>query len=257
MPTACSAMNTILEFPLRDDQAALWTLGQAGCVLRGCGKTLVIDPYLSDSAAGRDGKYRRLIPVPIEPADLAVDIFIVTHDHLDHLDPDTIRAYPRKDGTVFVAPRLACHALRTLGILERNIRRLDSGEELDLDGILLQGTYAVPTEPCVVDTCGYAVRFSNGRTLCHVSDTAWSELLLQTTPKTEVILVPINGKWGNLNIRQAADLAAHVAPTTAIPMHYDMMALNSADPADFAQSLKERNPAVAVQILKVLQPFVW
>ncbi|MDD5679499.1 MAG: MBL fold metallo-hydrolase [Kiritimatiellae bacterium] len=251
------AMKRILDFPTEASRAVIWALGQAGYIIRSCGKTIVIDPYLSDSAAGPEEKYGRIMPVPIRPEDLFADIFMATHDHLDHLDPDTVGPYRHKGRTTFVAPRLACRKLYELGVPARNIVRVDSGEDREVEGIRVSGTYAVPTEPRVIDTTGYALQFPNGRTLCHTSDTAWSDLILKTTPCAEVLLVAINGKWGNLTVDQAAALAARVAPKIAIPMHYDMMALNSADPAHFKRVLRARNPALAVKILKVLMPFTW
>jgi L-ascorbate metabolism protein UlaG (beta-lactamase superfamily) len=38
----------------------------------------------------------------------------------------------------------------------------------------------------------------------------------------DVMLVPINGGGGNMNVYEAAFLAWWVTPTVAVPMHYDM-----------------------------------
>jgi L-ascorbate 6-phosphate lactonase len=252
-----AAMNSILNHPMRPNQAGLWYLGQAGYVFRGCGHTAAIDPYLTDSVTKVAPELARLLPVPIEPEDLRVDVFIVTHDHLDHLDPETIERYPGKDRTTFVAPHLACAKLRKLGVPEGRIVCVDWGGRAKLGGLTVEGVYALGTEEAVLDTTGYVLRFDNGRSAYHSSDTGPCPRVLAEAPRAEVLLACINGKWGNLNPEQAAELATKVKPRYAIPNHYDMMRPNLEDPANFERILKQIDPAIAVRILRVMEPFVW
>lgn len=250
-------MKRILDFPIEPDQAALWSLGQAGYVIRSPERTVVIDPYLSDSVAKVNPPFSRCVPVPLDPSQLKSDIFIVTHDHLDHLDPETIDAYQHKDTTVFVAPRLASRKLLSLGIPQRNVTTIDCGVTHEIDGTTITGMFAVPTDASVVDTTGYRIEFQNGRSVYHTSDTAYSELLLASAPQAEVLLVCINGKWGNLNAEQGAKLAARVNPRVAIPNHYDVMELNSENPKTFEYFARAENAQLQVRILEMLEPFTW
>ena len=228
-------MDTILNRPLRPDEIGLWYLGQAGYVIRSAGRTVAIDPYLTDSAAERAPACTRLLPVPIRPEDLRVDVFIVTHDHLDHLDPQTIRRYPAKESTMFVAPHLACETPRALGVPEANITCVDVGAKAALNGMTIEGIYALATDKKTADTAGYVIRFESGRSVYHSADTGFCPRLLESPPAAEALLVCINGRWGNLSAAEAAKLAAAVRPRFAIPNHYDMMRPNMADPADFAR----------------------
>jgi L-ascorbate 6-phosphate lactonase len=250
-------VKTILDTLLKTEQAALWFLGQSGFVIRSCGKTIVIDPYLSDSVAKVSPKLTRLYPPPIQPFELNADIFIVTHDHLDHLDPETIKAYRHIDTTTFVGPRFACKKLHELGIPGRNIIKIDSGEIQNVQEIDIEGIYAIANEPAVIDTAGYKLAFPNGRSIYHSADTGFSDLLLKCTPHVEVALVCMNGQWGNLNIDEAAELVKAVKPQYAIPHHYDLMALNSKNPEIFKYQINTINPDIEVKILKVLEPFIW
>jgi len=255
--TRSDAMRGIMACRLRPDQAALWFLGQAGYILR-CGDvTAAIDPYLSDSVGKASPEFARALPVPLDPGRMKVDLFIVTHDHLDHLDPDTISAYRHKATTRFIAPRLACGKLRSLGIPPRNVRCVDSGQTARFDGVSVTGVYAVPNEPRVIDTAGYLLEFANGRSVYHTSDTGFSDLLLAAAPRAEVLLTCINGKWGNLSAEQAAKLTARVRPRFAIPNHYDVMALNSENPATFACFARRAAGETAVKVLGILEPFCW
>jgi L-ascorbate 6-phosphate lactonase len=250
-------LNKIASYPVSRQQAALWFLGQSGFLIRSCGVTVVIDPYLSDSVAKVSPKLTRLYPPPIDPGELKADLFIVTHDHLDHLDPETIGPYAHKESTVFVGPRLACHKLRSLGIPRQNIIQIDSGQRETVRGIGIEGIYAVPNEAAVIDTAGYRIEFENGRSVYHSADTGFSPLLLECAPQAETALVCINGLWGNLNIEQAAELVCRVHPRFAVPHHYDLMKLNSVNPEIFQYQMQYRDPKIAVKILPVLEPFAW
>lgn len=252
-------MKLISQLQLTTDQAVLWTLGQAGCLVHSCGVTVVIDPYLSDSVGRISSEASRMIPVPIPPQELQVDLFVVTHDHLDHLDPDTLLPYRHKAETLFIAPEMAGRKLAELGIPHPNIITVNRGEERTVKGIKFRGIHAEPTEAAVADTTGYRLEFPNGRTLYHSSDTGFSEKLLQQAPSAsaEVLLVCINGKYGNLNLSEAVQLTKAVRPRVVIPNHYDMMKINRENPAEFARLMREKAPDIRVVILDVLQPYRW
>ena len=250
-------MKTIEQFSLKQQQAALWFLGQSGFFIKSCDRLVVIDPYLSDSVAKVSPELTRLYPAPIPPTDLKADLFVVTHDHRDHLDPETVGPYTHKETTMFIAPRLACKKLKSLGIPAGNIVRIDSGEEQTIEGVKIRGIYTIPNEASVIDTAGYRVEFENGRSVYHSADTGFSPLLLECAPTAEVAMVCINGQWGNLNIEEAALLTDKVKPKYVIPHHHDLMKLNSKDPEIFKYQMNYINPDIEVKILPVMKPFVW
>jgi len=251
-------MKSIQQLSLAPQQAALWFLGQAGYIIRSAGVTVVIDPYLSDAAAATAPEFSRLLPVPIEPEELQVDLWIVTHDHLDHLDPETIRRYPHSDHTQFVVPRLAARKLESIGVPRGQIHILHAGEDWSRASVTVRGVFALPTGADVLDTTGYLLTFANGRSVYHTSDTTFTPLLLEAAPKAvEVMLVPINGKWSNLNVEQAVELTAAVGPRFVFPNHYDLMSLNAENPETFRWFCRQRRLAPQCNIPVVMKPFVW
>lgn len=250
-------MNRIKGQKLKDHQACIWFTGQSGFIVKSCDITLAIDLYLSDSVAKVSPRLTRKYPPPVNPSELDVDIYIVTHDHLDHLDPETIEQYPKKDSTIFVAPRLACKKLESIGIKKENIIKIDSGETETIKNVEITGVYTIPNSPDAIDTAGYKVVFPNGRNFYHTSDTGLSEVLLECAPQTELVLPCINGKWGNMNIEQAATLAMKVKPKYAMPHHYDLMELNSENPETFKYQLNYYDPEIQVVIPKLMEPFIW
>ena len=71
-------------------QLALWSLGQAGFILKGGSTVVCIDPYLSDAIARQGGPARRF-PPPLDPAALTnVQWVFTTHEHEDHTDAETL-----------------------------------------------------------------------------------------------------------------------------------------------------------------------
>ncbi len=219
---------------------------------------MAIDPYLSDSAAGGVAGFARLVPVPIRPEELRVDLYVVTHDHLDHLDPETITRYGHKETTAFVAPRLAARKLAALGVPQHAIHVVDAGQQALIAGVTVEGVFALPTSPDVLDTTGYLLTFANGRSVYHASDTGFTPLLLEAAPKEpEVLLTPINGKWGNLSAQQAVELAAAVKARYVLPNHYDMMRLNAENPDTFRWLFEARKLPGRCVIPTIMKPFVW
>src|SRR5438093_8797247 len=73
----------------------LWWLGQSGFLIQFRGRHALLDPYLSDSLtkkyAGTDRPHVRMTRRAIDPARLNfIDIVTSSHNHTDHLDPETL-----------------------------------------------------------------------------------------------------------------------------------------------------------------------
>jgi L-ascorbate 6-phosphate lactonase len=251
-------VQKVIQYTLKTREAALWWLGQAGYLIRAAGLTVAIDPYLSDSAGRSSAGFFRLYPPPFPASALSADIYIVTHDHLDHLDPDTLLSYRYKESTWFIAPRLASKKLAELGIPAQRIVALNAGERWKTADIEVEGVFALPTGIDVLDTTGYLIRFKNGRTVYHTSDTQYHPIVLAAAPRSpDVMLVPINGKWGNPGPEQAAEFARAVRPRYVMPNHYDMMELNAENPQSFKWFCRNHETLENCIIPELMEPFVW
>lgn len=251
-------MKQVLDYKLSESEAALWWLGQAGYIIRTKSLTVVIDPYLSNIAAKDAPELTRLYPPPMEPEQLKADVYIVTHDHLDHLDPDIISSYKGSTDTWFVAPRQAAKKLVSLGIPEERIEILHAGETWRFHSVEITGVFALATSADVVDTTGYFIKFDNGRNFYHTSDTEFHPLVLATAPpKPEVMVVPINGKWGNPGPEKAAVFANTLQPRFVMPNHYDLMELNSENPKTFKWFCSQYGITDQCIIPRRMEPFVW
>jgi L-ascorbate 6-phosphate lactonase len=251
-------MENIIDYKLSSEDAALWWLGQAGYIIRSLGLNIVIDPYLSDAAAADAPEFTRLYPAPFEPEALDVSLYIVTHDHLDHLDPITIRRYQKKSTTLFIAPRHAAKKLVSLGVPNDQVVILHVGESWRYASVEITGVFAIATSVDVLDTTGYFIKFDNGRSLYHTSDTEFHPLVVAAAPKNpEIMLVPINGKWGNPTPDKAALFAKSVQPRYVLPNHYDLMALNGENPETFKWFCAEQGMQEQCIVPERMKPFVW
>lgn len=111
----------ILDTCLADGQLAMFSLGQEGFIFKFEGQYILIDGYLTDyvdRVAEADKGRKRNFPPPIRPEELDfVDWVFCTHEHADHMDPETltgIRTCNRK--ARFVIPEPLIHVLTGLGI---------------------------------------------------------------------------------------------------------------------------------------------
>src|SRR5215216_2388155 len=69
---------------------AFWGLGQVGVAIKGPTGVVYVDPYLTDSD-GEGGSLPRTFPPPLAPGKVTnASTVLLTHDHIDHTDPETI-----------------------------------------------------------------------------------------------------------------------------------------------------------------------
>ena len=203
-------------------------LGQSGYVLKTKNSEIIIDPYLSDSVnrvAGRP----RLLPIPLKPADIYCDAVICTHDHLDHLDPDTVTDIASKQ--LFVTTNGGKERLKSLG--KENVVAMNEGESVRLADFEITAVFADHT----VEAFGVVIK-AEGKTLYFSGDTLYNERLFDIAKYSpDVTFICINGRLGNMNVEEALVTAKKIGAKLNVPNHYDMFASNSEDPRLFADNI--------------------
>jgi L-ascorbate metabolism protein UlaG (beta-lactamase superfamily) len=232
-------------------------------VIKG-GETFVyIDPYLSGQVGegGRtaSGRFPRQFPPPLSPEEATNAQWVFcTHDHRDHTDPETLgplaRVSPRAR---FVGPASSRAILHSLAI---------SDDRILVPPVDAPQTYgpltftAIPAAHYGLDRdaegsfrhLGFILHL-NGVTLYHAGDTILYDGLVERLRKQsiDIACLPVNGRdgWrerrgmtGNLDGREAAELAAAIAADVLIPMHNDMFAANHVTPAVLADFLDRTYP---------------
>lgn len=229
------------------DELHIWWLGQSGFLVHWNESKVLFDPYLSDSLTKKyfetDKPHVRITEQVVDPGQLkGIDIVTSTHNHTDHLDGDTLlplmeanpdmaMVIPEANRT-FVADRLGCPADWPLGLNDQTM--------LEVNDIRIHGIPAAHTElerdeqgRCVY--MGYVVEIGPW-TIYHSGDTIHYDGVeeLLKVYEIDIALLPINGNLperrvaGNLDGKEAAQLAKDIGAKTVIPCHYNMFEFNTA-----------------------------
>jgi L-ascorbate metabolism protein UlaG (beta-lactamase superfamily) len=246
---------------LDESRQVLWWLGQSGFLWVQNGRALVLDPYLSDSLtrkyAGTDKPHTRITEMVIAPAMLGsigvIDLICSSHNHTDHLDVETLVPLLETNPQ----GRLAISAANKSFVLDRlessiqnRLVQLDDKTSAQVGSIDIHGIAAAhPTvERDTSGRClflGYVIK-SKEVTIYHSGDTLLHDDLAPSLKpfKIDVALLPINGDLpqrrvaGNLDGKQAAQLAKAIGASLVIPCHYDMFEFNTANPEMFVAECK-------------------
>lgn len=235
----------------------LWWLGQSGFLVQWQGKHLLLDPYLSDSLtkkyAATDKPHTRMTELVIEPSRLDfVEVVTSSHNHTDHLDPETLQPLVGANPQVqMICPEANRVTVRERsGLPDTQIKGLDAGQSVKVAGFEL---HAVPAAHEKLDKdnagrhiyLGFVVKFGPW-TIYHSGDTMlYASMADILKPfKVDIALLPINGRAperrvaGNLWGREAAQLAKDIGARQVIPCHYDMFSFNTATTDEFELECK-------------------
>jgi L-ascorbate 6-phosphate lactonase len=252
---------------LAEDHVAIWALGQAGFIAQDRAKTVVFDPYLSDSIK-HDALGPRQFPPPIDPSALRrVDVVFISHDHGDHLDPETLRPLLTASPEChFVAPGRSRDLLIEMGVRAEQVIVPALELEQLIGDVEIQ---AIPSAHYEWETdeeglprfYGYVVGLGEV-TIYHSGDSILYDGMIERLrrQRIDVAILPINGRdWpreqaglvGNLDAAEALYLADAIGAGLLIPCHYDLFAGNSVNPAHFVDLLYRR---YWHQRFKLMQP---
>jgi L-ascorbate metabolism protein UlaG (beta-lactamase superfamily) len=235
----------------------LWWLGQSGFLLHWQNKHILLDPYLSDSLtkkyAATDKPHVRMTARVIPPEKLDfIDAVTSSHNHTDHLDPETLLPLLRANPGIklvipeanrgFVAERLRIDPALPLGV--------DDGTTIEAAGFQFTGIPSAheTVERDATGRCrflGYVIQFGPW-TVYHSGDTVHYNGMEDRLRKfaVDVALLPINGRAperrvaGNLNGVEAATLAKRIGARVVLPCHFEMFEFNTASPEEFVRSCK-------------------
>jgi L-ascorbate metabolism protein UlaG (beta-lactamase superfamily) len=221
----------------------LWWLGQSGFLLQYRGRHALIDPYLSDSLtkkyARTDKPHVRMTELAVDPARLDfIDVVSSSHNHTDHLDPETLRPlFAANRNLKIVAPAANRDMINERAGVEPI--GLEDGTSTEVAGFVFHGV-AAAHEELGPGYLGYVIECGPYR-IYHSGDCVPYEGLIERLQpfRVDVALLPINGRAperrvaGNFTGVEAVRLAHDVGARLAIPMHYDMFTFNTAAPDEF------------------------
>jgi L-ascorbate 6-phosphate lactonase len=257
-------MQSIRGYAVPEDALAIWFLGQNGFLLKDASDVLIgIDLYLTNSCAQSFAHlpYRvdRQLPVFIEPEDLDIDVFLTTHSHEDHADPETIRRLDKERPIRFLGPFDSMRVYRECGVAESRCWMIHPGETVSLGvSITAQATFAMPTDATDLNHTGVLLQFANGIRFYNSGDTAYAERLTPLLPTdVDVCAICINGGFHNLSAMQAAAIVKAIRPRVVVPCHYDMMVNNVGSPEMLRVALDVAGSDAAYVMMKYYEPWLY
>jgi L-ascorbate metabolism protein UlaG (beta-lactamase superfamily) len=209
-------------------------LSQGSFLFESNGTRILVDPYMSDYLEVKGLK--RMVEFPLSFEELKPDMLICTHDHLDHLDPETVgkiaEMYPK---CIIAGPESCCNHFRKLQIPEKNIMQLDWEKTFVFNEIKITPVFAVHTAPHAI---GLVIE-ADEQKIYLSGDSEYDEKLVNAfTVGCDLILICINGRLGNMSLEEALKVVKVAKPKTALAMHYGLFAENTADPEPFIRECK-------------------
>ena len=266
-------IEQIARTPILPDSLVFWGFGQMGVGVKTPQSMLYIDLCLSGPMDGEtDSKWGRGYAPTVAPEQVTnADYYLITHEHGDHLDTDTVGPIARNaPQTKFIAPGWCKDILLGLGIAAERIVTPKALEPIQLSGSDVTLT-VVPSAHYekTYDAekgyrwIGYMIK-ANGITFYHAGDTIIYPDYVETLkalPTPDVAMLPVNGRdyyretemgaFGNLLPVEAVRLAKDLGWDTLIIGHNDMYPHNTIPYSSIIDALEKIAPR---QKYKVLQP---
>jgi L-ascorbate 6-phosphate lactonase len=246
-------------------------LGQAGFLLQAAGHKVIIDPFISPHP-------KRLWQFPETELIWDVDVALVTHEHIDHLDVGYLaRLVERRPQLKVVLPAPLVELVTDLVPLEQ-ISGVQPGAHIDLGGLTIEVVPAIHSLNLadgfsdgsdgtgLARFAGYIIR-TPSRSLYHSGDTIVTDELLSAVGNKaiDIALLPINGRdyfreehglIGNLSVREAVQFAVRIGATVLVPTHWDGFAGNTERPASAVDEAVAIG-SLHVLVLAPLVPYAW
>lgn len=274
MPTGTDLITHMNDLTIIPNSLAIYGMGQMGVALKGPDGILYLDICLTDMVEDtiNDPRWKRGYPPPVHPNEVTnATHFLSTHEHLDHLDPQTLApASKASPNASFVVTGWSREIMAGIDVAEDRLIIPRANEPVTLPGTTARLT-AIPAAHYDMEYSdengyrwfGYFIEW-NGVTFYHSGDTILFDGyfdLLDEMPTPDVAMLAVNGRdyyreielgaIGNLLPVEAARLAHDRGWRTLIFGHNDMYPHNMLPFAELISALERVHPR---QQYKVLQP---
>lgn len=196
-------------------------LGQAGLLFEIDDKKIIIDPYLSNSVEKLQPQNYRRQPIDERFLQIKPDIIVITHNHADHMDKETLAYYLSEESRITVlAPCSAWKELRTFGGAENNYVTFNDGTTWTEGGVTFRAVKAEHSDEYAI---GVVLTVENKHYYV-TGDTLYSERVFDSLPNTEfeAVFLPVNGAGNNMNTTDAARFVSRIKTKYAVPVHFGM-----------------------------------
>ena len=193
----------------------IW-LGQAGLLFEAENKIIMVDPYLSDSVEKIEPQNKRRVPVDKSFFDIKPDIIVLTHNHLDHTDPDTLKHFITQSSNMLVlASGNAWNTVRARFGGNNNYVMFNRHSEWTEGNIKFT---AVKAEHSDEHAIGFIME-AEGKKYYVTGDTLYNKNIFSDLPEgIDYVFLPINGRGNNMNMEDGKRFCEQIG-AKAIPLH--------------------------------------
>lgn len=204
-------------------------LGQAGLLFETGSMTIMIDLYFSNCCEKHNKKLKRRIPIDKRFTEIKPDILILTHNHLDHTDPETIPYYVNENtSTKVILSENAHDFVKEIGGTNNDYIVFKDGTEWTEGSVKFVGVKAYHSE----NTAFGVIIEAEGKKYYVTGDTLYNRNIFKELPEDiYAVFLPINGVGNNMNMADAARFARDCGANFAVPIHFGMF--DSINPEDF------------------------
>jgi L-ascorbate metabolism protein UlaG (beta-lactamase superfamily) len=253
----------------RDDRLTLAWLGHATVLLNVFGVWVLTDPALRARIGIRVGPFtlgpKRYVAPALKVSELPpIDVVLLTHAHMDHLDLGTLRHLPR-DVTVITA---ASTADLVAPIRFREVIELGWGErqqletrhgDLSIEAFKVRHWGARMRSDVHRGFNGYLIE-RRGRRVCIAGDTASTSFAAVGRAPTDVMVVPIGAynPWitSHCTPEQAVEMADQARAEFVVPVHHRTFRLSWEPIDEPIQRFERALPPARLALSDVGQTFV-
>ena len=198
-------------------------LGQAGLLFETNGKRILVDPYLSDSVKAVNPKNYRRVPVDERFLKIVPDVLIITHNHLDHLDPETLPHYLKEDASFLVlAPDGSWQNIRTsFPTTDCNYVLFNTGTTWSEGDVIFRAVKAEHSDAGAIGV----ILTAEGKNYYVTGDTLYNEKVFESLPEgldIHAVFLPVNGVGNNMNMTDGARFFSRTGARYAVPFHCGM-----------------------------------
>jgi L-ascorbate 6-phosphate lactonase len=236
-------VKTIRKDVVPHGKILVYWLGGYGFMLKfPNGQIVCIDPYLSDCVE-RIAGFRRLSLAPLSAEEVQTDIYMITHDHPDHLDVDSFDTIVNENPSCDIVAGKSCETfLKTKSMPYKLAQIGDTVKYKDIIVTVIAADHG--------EYCPEAIEFKE-RSIYFTGDTCLNERLLASAikRKPEILIPCINPLFGNLGEMGAAQLVKKCESKIAIPSHFGLFAEHGGDPGLFRENVTAISPTTKVVLL--------
>lgn len=271
--TGAALIDSINRLDVPAGSIGLWWLGQSSAVIKMGGQIVWLDPYL-DPDLDQKPALRRLMEPPVAAEEVTnATVVLLTHDHRDHIDPVTLPSLAKAspDASIIAPHALMRRIVDLAGDTERNVFVRVSDEVHIGELAIIPVPAAHPDldeDPALGYPClGYILR-APGVTLYCAGDTQIYDGMVERLAREaiDIALLPINGAdyfrteadiIGNMNEREAAQLADRIGLDTLVPVHWGMFAQNTVRPGHVVSYVADMQFDTQIVVPGLARPFVY